>query len=54
MAKLRTEDEVRARIKELEDMLCDPETGEPDDEAYLDEGQQAELNVLYWFLGEAG
>lgn len=54
---MRSEDEVRARIKELED-ICNPddeaieEDGGYDEECYLDEGQQSELSTLYWVLGE--
>ena len=49
---MRTEAEIKARIADLEGMLCDEDTGEYDEEAYLDEGQQSELNILYWVLGE--
>ncbi len=49
---MRSEAEIRERIAELEGMLCDEDTGEYDEEAYLDEGQQAELNILHWVLGE--
>ena len=48
---MKTEKEVRARIKELEDYCVDEDTGEVDEYCYLDESQQAELNTLCWFLG---
>lgn len=51
---MRTEAEVKARIAELESILCADDEGLEgfDDEAYLDEGQQSELSTLYWVLGE--
>lgn len=54
---MRTEAEVKARIKELES-ICDPddedveEDGGYDEDCYLDEGQQSELSTLYWVLEE--
>ena len=49
---MRHEEEIRDRIDEIESRLVDEDTGEFDEEAYLDEGEQAELNTLYWVLGE--
>lgn len=49
---MRTEAEVRERIRELKDLLCDPDTGEIDNKYYLDEEQQSELATLYWVLGD--
>lgn len=44
---MQSEEQVRAAIKEIEDKL-DPE----DDNCYLDEGEQAYLQALYWVLNE--
>lgn len=44
---MRSEQEVRERIKELEDICLEEE-----DDCYLDEGEQAELYTLYWVLNE--
>lgn len=43
---MRTEEEIREYIKELEDL------NDPENDFYLDEGEQAALEVLYWVLGE--
>ena len=40
---MRSEQEIKERITELEEMW---------DDCYLDEGQQSELQTLYWVLGE--
>ena len=49
---MKTEKQVRERIKEIEDLLKDPDTGEIDEWAYLDESQQSELMALEWVLDE--
>ena len=49
---MKSEKEIRARIDEIKRKLYD-EDGEPYDEAYLDEGEQAELYTLEWVVGDA-
>jgi hypothetical protein len=49
---MKTEKEIRERIKELEDLLIDPDTGEYDEYSYLDEGQQGEMYALAWVLND--
>ena len=49
---MKSEKEIRERIKELEDLLIDPDSGEYDEYAYLDEGQQSELYTLAWVLND--
>ncbi len=42
---LRTEEEIQEMIDTLE------ERDRPDEDCYLDEGEQATLMTLYWVLG---
>ncbi len=42
---MRTEDEIKARIKKLEEM------DQPLMDLWLDIGEQSELMTLYWVLG---
>jgi hypothetical protein len=50
---MKTEKEIRERLTEIEDLyLKDPDTGKWEEDAYLDEGQQAEVMALLWVLGE--
>jgi len=49
---MKSEREVRERITEIESKLYD-EDGKLYDEAYLDEGEQAELYTLKWVVGDA-
>jgi hypothetical protein len=43
---MRTEEEIKARIAELEEL------DDPEGDCYLSEGEQAELMTLYWVLGD--
>lgn len=43
---MKTEEELRERIAELESRY------DPEGDAYLDEGEQSELSILYWVLEE--
>ena len=49
---MKNREEIIKRIQEIESLLSDPDTGEPVDDAYLDEGDQAELSTLYWVIEE--
>ena len=49
---MKSEKEIRERIAEIERKMYD-EDGVLWDDAYLDEGEQAELNVLRWVVGDA-
>jgi len=43
---MRTEQEIRERVEYLNSMQ------DPEEDAYLDEGEQAELYTLLWVLEE--
>ena len=49
---MKTEEEIRARLKEMKEKLTDTETGELMDDAHWGEGEQAEAFTLSWVLGE--
>ena len=44
---MRSEEEIKQMIENIENQ-CDPD----DEYCYLDEGEQAILQALYWVLGE--
>jgi len=50
--KMKSERQIRDRITDIERRLIDDD-GNPADDAYLDEGEQAELNTLKWVVGDA-
>jgi len=49
---MKTEREIRKRIDTIEGKLIDDD-GNLTDDAYLDEGEQTELNTLKWVVGDA-
>lgn len=49
---MRTEQEIREYMKDIQQRCIDPDTGEESDFCYLDEAEQAILVALKWVVGD--